>query len=83
MVFVSANDAKSKNGKLKPGVKEITDKNGRTRYVSSAVVNKDGKKDKNEKPEKKNAKSKGVDNKKKKDVQTQAPEDKLIVEFDG
>jgi len=44
MVFVSAANAKAKNGKLKSGVKEITDKNGRVRYVSSVVAKKEVKK---------------------------------------
>lgn len=33
MPFIKAEDAKDKKGKLKAGVKEIQDKNGRTRYI--------------------------------------------------
>lgn len=35
MVFVSAANAKNSKGKLMPGVSEIKDKNGKTRYIST------------------------------------------------
>ena len=91
MVFVSAANAKMKNGKLKKGVTEITDKNGRVRYIGSAVGKPDEVKTNVKKVEKKEPKTKGVTKepvkkvvvkKPKKNKEDEPEEEKLKVEFD-
>ena len=77
MVFVSLANAKNSKGVLKKGVSEITDKNGRIRYVSSSVVKKDEDKTKTKKNETKEIKSKVVaKEKKEKTEKKEKPEKK-------